>query len=463
MSKIVRVAVREFVATVATKAFIFGLVIVPVIILLTIFGMRYLLTETAPRIEGEVAVIDATGEVYAGLRDTLQPEAIAERREDFQKLLDDSTPDGVKALAGTESAEEARRQALAAVLGEVPQLDVIELDPGTDLEQAKQPLLEETGPEGGGRLALVVVHEDAVVKAEGKEKHGNYDLFVREKLDDRIEREIKSGMRESIVDARVRFAGLDREYIDSLTKVGRVRSTTVTQEGEKQTNEVLNMLLPAAFMALLLISVISGGQSLMTTTVEEKSSRVVEVLLSAVSPMQLMTGKILGQMCVGFVILAVYTGMGMSAMLAFAMLGLVDLWLLFYLVIFYLIAYFVVASMLGAVGAAVNEMREAQTFMGPIMMILMIPWLLWLPISRDPNSTFAVVTSFLPPINPFVMLIRMASTTPPPLWQVWLSILVGVLSVYAALWLAAKIFRIGLLMYGKPPSLKTLIRWVRLA
>jgi len=95
--------------------------------------------------------------------------------------------------------------------------------------------------------------------------------------------------------------------------------------------------------------------------------------------------------------------------------------------------------------------------------VLIIPWVLWMPISRAPDSTFAVVTSFLPPINPFVMLIRMASSTPPPWWQVWLSIAVGVASVYAALWFAAKVFRVGLLMYGKPPNIRTLVKWVRMA
>jgi ABC-type Na+ efflux pump permease subunit len=222
-------------------------------------------------------------------------------------------------------------------------------------------------------------------------------------------------------------------------------------------------MLPAAFMILLFASVMTGGQSLMTTTVEEKSSRVVEVLLSAVSPMQLMAGKIMGQMAVGFIVLAVYAGMGLATLMSFAMLGLVDISLLFYLVVFYLISYFVVASLLGAIGAAVNEMREAQNLMGPVMIVLMVPWLLWMPISRAPDSTFAVVASFVPPINPFVMLIRMTSSSPPPTWQVWLSILVGVVSVYAALWFAAKVFRVGVLMFGRPPNLATLIRWARMA
>lgn len=462
MRKIVHVAIREFMATVATKGFLIGIVIVPVMILVSIAGMRFLFTNEAPRIEGEIAVIDPTGDVYDGLRDYLSPEKFAERRDDFDRMIEEQMPEGAQALAGSPAAQEARQRAMNLMMGQVPKLDVVELDPSTDPDQAKQPLREDTeGP--SRRLALVVVHHDAVVKDEDKPRPGNYDLFVREKLDDRLIDEFKEGMWNSIVDARVSHANLDREMIDSLTKVGRVKSKTVTASGEKETNEVLTALLPGAFMLLLFMSVMTSGQSLMTTTVEEKASRVVEVLLSAVSPMELMAGKILGQMFVGFVMMAVYAGMGVAALAGYAMLGMLDLWLLVYLVIFYLIAHFVVASMLAAIGAAVNEMREAQSLMGPVMMILVIPWVLWMPISRNPDSTFAVVTSLLPPINPFVMLVRMASSSPPPMWQVWLSILIGVAAVYGALWFAAKVFRVGLLMYGKPPNFATLIKWVRMA
>jgi ABC-2 type transport system ATP-binding protein len=86
---------------------------------------------------------------------------------------------------------------------------------------------------------------------------------------------------------------------------------------------------------------------------------------------------------------------------------------------------------------------------------------LWMPISRDPNSVLAVVLSFVPPISNFVIMLRLASSTPPPLWQTLLSIAVGAAGVYASLWLAARVFRIGLLMYGKPPNLATLVRWAR--
>jgi ABC-type Na+ efflux pump permease subunit len=357
-------------------------------------------------------------------------------------------------------------KSLEKALGDVPTIRVNALDPGADVERAKAPLKE--GPADGraadgGLLALVVVHRDAVVKAPGSERFGSYDLYVRAKLDDRIQDEIRSGLRDAIVTARIASSGLDRDLVTSMTRVDRVTSKTVTAEGEQATNEIANILLPAGFMVLLLVSVLTGGQYLLTTTVEEKSNRVVEVLLSAVSPMQLMAGKILGQMAVGFVVLVLYAGLGIAALVSFAMMGVLEVKLLVFLFIFFVLAYVTIASLMAAIGSAVSEMREAQTLMTPVMLIIMVPWLLWMPITRDPNSVFATVMSFIPPLGNFVMLLRMTSTSPPPLWQAFLAIAVGAVGVWVALWFAAKVFRVGLLMYGKPPTIGTLIRWARMS
>jgi ABC-type Na+ efflux pump permease subunit len=197
--------------------------------------------------------------------------------------------------------------------------------------------------------------------------------------------------------------------------------------------------------------------------VEEKSSRVIEVLLSAISPLQLMTGKILGQLGVGTLLLLVYIGLGLWALLTFAVAGLLDPMLFVYMLIFFVLAYIMIGSIMAAIGAAVNEMREAQTLIMPVTLVVMIPYMLWLPITRNPNSTFSVVVSMLPPVNCFTMMLRLTSSTPPPAWQVWASIALGIGGVFAAVWFASKVFRVGLLMYGKPPSFGTLVRWARMA
>jgi ABC-2 type transport system permease protein len=390
--KILLVAWREFAATVVTKGFIIGVLITPAMMAVMIFVFPALINEKPPSIEGELALIDRTGQIAAGVEVYLAPEAIARRWDDTLEEAMQEAPESVRGLAkvaGAHPAADAAMQ-MQAALRTVPTIHVRALPDLADVEDEKQ-LLHKGSVEGGGRLAVALVHADAVEQAPGAEKYGRFDLFVREKLDDRIEDEIQAAIKDSIIAARIDAKGLDRAEIEALTRVGRVRSTTVTDAGEQETNEALNFILPMGFMGLLLVSVMISGQQIMTTTIEEKSSRVVEVLLSAVSPIQLMTGKIVGQMAVGFVILGLYAGMGIAVLVSFALFGLVDPWLFFYLIIFYVIAYYIMGTLMAAIGAAVNELREAQTMMMPVMLTLMAPWLLWMPIARDPNSTFAHV------------------------------------------------------------------------
>lgn len=467
MRKVWLVAAREFTATVMTRGFFIGMLITPALLALVVIVFPRMMTRTPPKVEGEIAVVDPTGRVADGLRAYLAPERIAERREAERQRIENATPEVLRRrMGGSPPASAPMRQSLDAALGQVPSLQVTTLTASVDLEQAKAPLRAEdvaAAPGSSRRLALVVVHRDALERAAGRTQFGSYDLFVRSKLDDRLESEIRDGLRDAIIEARMGASGFDRREIEALTRVDRPQSRTVTAKGEQETSEVLNMLFPAAFMILLLMSVMTSGQYLMTSTVEEKSNRIVEVLLSAVSAMELMTGKILGQMAVGLLVLVLYAGLGLAALVSFAMLGLLDPVLIVFLLVFYVLAYFTIGSFMAAVGASVNEMREAQTLMTPVMLVMMVPWILWLPISREPNSALATVLSFIPPVSNFVMLLRMTSSAPPPMWQAGVSILLSAACVVATIWFAAKVFRIGLLMFGKPPTIGTLVRWVRMS
>ena len=162
-------------------------------------------------------------------------------------------------------------------------------------------------------------------------------------------------------------------------------------------------------------------------------------------------------------LLAIYSGVGISALIAFSLADLINPLDIDWMFLFFLTGYGMIASLMASAGAAVNDLREAQTFMTPIMMFMMIPYLMMLVIPRAPNSTLAVVLSFIPPINPFIMMLRIASNDPPPLWQIVLALLVSIAGAVIAIWLAGKIFRVGMLMFGKPPDFRTLIRWVRMA
>lgn len=445
MKQILLIAKREFVSTVFTKGFLIGLMILPAMLAIGFLVGPRLFASQSFTVSGEVTIIDPTGEVADEMRAALTAGTGAAR------LADQIRESRALTASGT----------LLEALSSAPQITLLERPAGSDLEQAKAWLRE--GTEDEPRLALMVVHADAVQRGAGGTELGSYDLFVPPKQDPRAEIALHQSVREAIISVRVRAQGLDRAVLNELVAVPRVQSVTVGDGEERETVGAFNIMLPFAFMFLLIISVMGSGQGLLTTMIEEKSSRVIEVLLSAVSPMQLMAGKLLGHMAISLLAMSLYLGLGLLGLASFSLFGLLEPSLIFYLFLFFVISFFMIGSLMMAVGAAVNEMREAQSLMTPMMLIMMTPWFLWFPISRDPNSTLSIVTSFLPPVNTFAMLLRMASTSPPPAWQVWLSVGVGVLGVIAAVWVAAKIFRIGLLMFGKPPDIKTLVRWVRAA
>lgn len=479
MSKTLMVAIREFSSTVFTKGFIFGIVLTPVMIVIVVGAIAATQLLKGPTPTGTVAVIDRTGKVGPLIQQRFSKEAIDREVQELKEKAERA----VEQLAGPAAQQGQGRMAMSfgqqQLENQVRALESmrVEILPGdADEAAAKEPLKDydvaqaRDGSEAGKsqRVLLAVIEDGSLAKSDSGE-YAPYRLFTAAKLDPEVQGRIESKIDKAIVDARVASdarasaGNLSADDLRALLASPRSETKSVTKEGIKKSSGGLKMMLPMAFMLLLLMSVMTGGQYLLTTTIEEKSSRVMEVLLSAVSPMQLMVGKIVGQMCVGLLILTLYSGMGIVSLIALSLAHELSIMLIVYLFVFFLIAFFVIASMMAAAGSAVSELREAQTLMTPIMMIVMVPWLLWLPISRAPNSLFSVIMSFVPGINPFVMMIRLSSTEPPPTWQVIVAIVIGVLTAVVCAWAAAKIFRIGVLMYGKPPDWRTLIRWVRMA
>lgn len=464
MIKTMTVAIREFLATVVTKGFLLGILLPPLLMGFAIGLMPILMNKAAPKVEGTVAIIDRTGgTLESGLKDAFDPERLAAKRAERNK----KNTEQISKVMPAQTAQSKQAMELAANAGGVgPSLTLEFLSSTADAEAEKKRMMESDGKGeskvANPRLALAVIPEsstnpDATGKFEG------YDLFVAPKLDPEVQGDIRDQIGQAVIDQRIHVAGLDPKQIRGLTERPKGETKVVTAEGEKEANQAAAFLLPMGFMMLLWISVFTGGQYLLTSTVEEKSSRVMEVLLSAVSPMQLMVGKIVGQMAVSLVILTLYMGAGVAGLIYANQGHLLELMKFVYVGIYFLIAFFLVASMMAAIGSAVNDMREAQALMGPVMIALVIPMMLWLPLSRNPNSVFAQVCSFVPPISPFVMVIRIAGSEKIPFWQVPTSIAVGLLAVWFAAWAAAKIFRIGVLMYGKPPNFSTLVRWIRMA
>lgn len=443
------VARRDFLVTVSSKGFLIGVAVMPLLMLLMIWLIPRLITHRGPQVMVEVALIDHSGAVAGSLRRELDPQTIAAARAaQSREISEQLGPAGEQVAA-------------VALQPSVPAFQVKELSQDATLDSEKAWLTDEKIGKYQ-RRALVTVPLAAVDPGSDR-PFETYELHAPKNLPQDAESILHGAVRQALVAERLRAKGVDPAVVRGATRVASVSTSLVAVDGKQQGAQGLNRALPFIMGFLLFMGVMMGGQGLMMSTVEEKSSRVVEVLLAAVSPLELMWGKLLGQLGVTLVTMSVYVGLGVLALLQFAMAGLVDPLLLLFLMLFFLTAYLVYGALMQTIGAAVNQIADAQSLQTPVILLLVLPYMLAGFIGAQPDAPFAVITSFIPPVNAFAMMARLASTSPPPMWQVLLSLTASIVAACVTVWFAAKVFRVGLLMHGKPPSLLTLFKWARMS
>jgi ABC-2 type transport system permease protein len=203
--------------------------------------------------------------------------------------------------------------------------------------------------------------------------------------------------------------------------------------------------------------------------IEEKGSRVIEVLLSAVTPRELMWGKLIGVGLAGLTQLGAWAIIGI-AIAGTAATGVVAQLASFhiepavfvYLVVFFVLGFMLFSSLFMTVGSVCTTDQDAQQLQGLITLPMIVPILCLMLLLQNPNSPLAVVLSLIPMFAPMILLARIILLQP-PLWQILLSMALILGAVYLTMGFAARIFRVGILMYGKRPSLREIVRWYRLA
>jgi ABC-2 type transport system permease protein len=199
---------------------------------------------------------------------------------------------------------------------------------------------------------------------------------------------------------------------------------------------------------------------MLSSIIEEKNSRIVEVLLSVVSPFELMAGKILGLAGIGLTVTSIW---GLVAYGAARQQGFeieIGTSLIVYFLIYYILGFVLYCALLSGVGSICNTIKESQSLMMPVMLLLVIPLIFWMPLAQDANGVAAKVLSFIPPATPMLMMLRLSSGADIWFVEIVASILLLAVSVIAAIWVSAKVFRTGVLMYGKRPSLREVARWL---
>jgi ABC-2 type transport system permease protein len=270
---------------------------------------------------------------------------------------------------------------------------------------------------------------------------------------------------------RLTARGIHPDEVEALTRNVPVEGVQLSRTGEQKKGGEANFMFAFLLAGLLIIPAFVYGLEIMRGIVQEKNDRIVEVLISSMSPRELLTGKIAGVAAVGLtqvsVWLLILVGVGAfgaaTAMAAginvFQFLKLITF---VYFLIFFILGYLTYVCVYAVAGAACNSDKEAQQLMAPIQMVMMMPWFLMFPIITNPDSSLAVGFSLAPVFGPVTMFARTVASEP-PIWHIGLSILISIATIAVFFWGTAKIFRVGILSYGKRPTIPELWRWLKLA
>ncbi len=438
------IAWREFKHTVFTKGFIIGALAFPFLMFGAIGLMPLLLSDKPVPVTGTLVVADADGTIAAAMKAAFEeyrhPRAPKEpAATPTRGPLEEFDPDAPDpSLFSTEVDVEVRR---------------VTLDSDHDSTRADV--------RDGVLLGFIEIPAALLERSPSEDL--DISVLVPTSSPAKTTALLSRTAREATVVARVERHGEDLAAARALVHLPGTSTARMSETGvAAPENTQMRFLIPGGFMFLMWIAAFTSANQLLTTTIEEKSSKVIEVLLSAVSPLELLVGKIVGQSLVSMVMLSTYGAAGLSGLAFLAMLDLVPLSTILLFLVWFALGYLMVAAVMTAVGSAVSDLREAQSLVQPAMIVLMVPLILWLPISENPTGWLATAMSFVPACGPFVMVLRTTGAVEPiPAWQIPVTLLVNTAATIGLVWMAARIFRVGVLMQGKPPTPRELLRWAR--
>lgn len=291
----------------------------------------------------------------------------------------------------------------------------------------------------------------------------------------KVVEDIGAAVTTVVQQERLRGSGLNAAQVAQLVRRVEVQAARITGGGKEGANIFATLITAYVLMFLFMQIIMVYGQNAMRSVLEEKNNRIVEVIVSSVRPMQLMAGKVLGLASVALlqitiwaafaVLISSQSGMlsrrfGMNAG-AFSALKLApQVWAI--LLVFFTLGFVLYAAMYAAAGAAVTSEQEAQQMALPLMLPMFVPIMFIMPVLTDPLGNTARMLSMIPLTSPLVMPVR-AVATDVPMLEVLASLVLLLVGTAAVLWIAGKVYRVGILSTGKKPSLPELIRWLRMA
>lgn len=447
MTKFLAVVRREYLQRVRSKLFIATTLLGPFV--MTLFGVVPALIFTIKAGEPvRIAVVDQTGHMFKRVES-----ALAERDDDESDFATDANKATAVAPNDDRFKHLSKSQPEGLVLEETP-------INGRSVEDLKRELNERISR---NEIDSYLVLPADLLDGARPEYFGRNagDLFTKGRLEDSLSRAVR--------EERLEHANIDASVVKELSRPVDLLSYKVGEQGEERdTGEGFVLVFASGF--IIYLTILIYGQVILGAVIEEKETRIAEILFSSVKPFILMAGKIIGISLVALTQLSVWMtafivfsffGVGMLASRGFTLnLPHVAPVIYVYFVMFFLLGYFIYSTVYALVGSIVTTTQEGGQLAMPIILLLAVGFYLAFPVIRSPNSSFAFWVSMFPFFSPITMLVRIVTQTP-PFWQIAMSLLIGFATVILLTWLSSRIYRIGMLMYGKRASIPEIWRWVR--
>lgn len=296
-----------------------------------------------------------------------------------------------------------------------------------------------------------------------------FDYRASSSSDFEIQGTLQSAARYALLKDVLQSHGASGAEVDSALKPVDINAQKVQNGKVVEGGGTAIFFTALLLMILLYTTIIIYGMSVMRSVIEEKNSRIFEVLLSAATPRELMAGKILGAAMVGLTQIAIWTvaaaTLGATTMISMGgekfRLSLSVFNMVFFGA-FFLLGFLLYSALSAALGASVNSEQEAQQLQFFVLMPLILSVVFMTPVIQHPHSTLSVVLSLIPFCAPLLMYIRIVVETP-PMWQIGLSIVLLIGTIYLMLSICSRIYRVGILMYGKRPTLPEILKWMKYA
>ncbi|MBC7901237.1 MAG: ABC transporter permease [Saprospiraceae bacterium] len=450
MRKFFAVVKHEYKKVVYKWSFLIGTLLFP--LLAAMFAVVPAIIFSLKGDATRIVVVDQSGKLESRLRENLSVERIAEKARQAAR-------DSMKDISA--SQDERLKRGSEQLGGSFVFVDY----------NSREKPIELVLRELNGKIAENGIDAYLILPPDIDAPNAEFDFYSRKAGDFVTNSTLEDALNQAVRSQRFADANIDESKLRELSKNVNLNTSGISETGEAKDSD--STFIAAFIIGLMIyITLTIYGQAIMGAVVEEKETRIAEILFSSAKPFDLMFGKLVGvglagltQLSIWVISAVVLIGVGMTQMDAMGIpisIPNITPLMIFYFFIFFLLGFFIYASIFALIGAMVTTVQEGGQFSFPPIMVLLVGFYFSFAVIRDPNSSLSFWVSIAPFFAPITMPVRILAEMP-PFWQIALSVSINAVAIAILVWLASRVYRVGMLMYGKRATIPEVWKWIRQA